>query len=232
MCKIGILCPGDQELAPFIPMIKNCSIHEKAMLKFYTGSIEGIEIVTLFSGVCKTNAAIAAQILIDFFGCGAIINSGVAGGMDKNIRLFDTIISTESSYWDVSEDILTEFHPWMKTIFFQADKHLLSLAKDAVSKNSFSNIHFGRMITGEAFIEDEHRDKINTSFSPLSVDMETASIAHVCYVNKVPYLAVRTVTDTAEHSGINEFDLNCDKASQISADIVKAILKELSSQAA
>lgn len=228
--KIGIICAGDREVAPFIPLVNECTISEKAMLKFYSGEVEGIPIVTLFSGVCKTNAAIATQILIDTYGCNSIINAGTAGGMNQEIKLFDTIISTESAYWDVFEGILTEFHPWMKTIYFKADKDLIDLAKGIVSKNEFSNIYFGRMISGETFIGDKYRNEINTNFSPLCVDMETASVAHVCYVNKIPYIAVRTITDTAEHSGTDAFEMNCDKASKISANIVKAMLKEIAAR--
>ena len=58
--------------------------------------------------------------------------------------------------------------------------------------------------------------------------METASVAHVCYVNKIPYISVRTITDTVEQRGVGEFEKNCEKASQIAADIVKAIVRELS----
>lgn len=206
-------------------MVEGRVISEKAMLRFYSGRIEGMEAVALYSGVCKTNAAIATQILIDTYGCDGVINAGTGGGMDVTIKRFDTVISTESAYWDVSEDILTEFHPWMDSVFFQADKDLIAAAKKAVAEKE--SVSFGRMITGEAFIEDKYRAEILEKFSPLSVDMETAAIAHVCYVNRIPFLAVRTITDTAEHSGTDEFELNCEKASQISADIVKAILKQL-----
>ena len=88
-------------------------------------------------------------------------------------------------------------------------------------------IRFGRMITGEAFIEDNFRDEINAKFAPLSVDMETASIAQVCHVNKVPYIAVRTITDTEDEIGAGAFFANLDKASQISANIVAGLFKEL-----
>ena len=66
--KIGILCAGDDELAPFLPQIKEMKITEKAMLKFYEGKLGEADVVTLYSGVCKVNAAIATQILIDSFG--------------------------------------------------------------------------------------------------------------------------------------------------------------------
>lgn len=225
--KIGILCAGDTEVAPFISMVKCCKITEKAMLKFYEGKIENVEVVALFSGVCKVNAAIAAQILIDTYGCTIIINAGTAGGIDENLQIFDMVISTEAAYYDVSEDILTDFHPWMNSIFFKADEGLLALAKNVIQKIQFDyHIYFGRMITGEQFIENDKREYIKTKYEPLSVDMETASIAHVCYVNRIPFISIRAITDTASHSGISEFEVNCEKASQLSADFVRLMLKE------
>ncbi len=76
--RVGIVCAGDREAAPFFPLIDNCEISEKAMLKFYSGKISNVEVVVLFSGVCKVNAAIATQILIDTYHADMIINSCTA----------------------------------------------------------------------------------------------------------------------------------------------------------
>ena len=226
--RVGIICAGDEEVAPFLPIIDRCQISEKAMLKFYEGQINGVDIVTLFSGVCKVNAAVAAQILIDTYGADIIINAGVAGGMDEKLDIFDSVISTEVAYHDVAPDILTEFHPWMETACFKADSRLLQLSRQAVSRLDLAgNVYWGRMVTGEAFIADEGRQTIKEQFAPLSVDMETASIAHVCYVNNVPFIAVRSIADTATHSGVGHFEENCPKASAIAKDITVALLAEL-----
>lgn len=226
--KIGIICAGDEELAPFLPLINECKITKKAMLKFYAGQIDGLEVVALFSGVCKVNAAIASQLLIDVFGVDIIMNSGTAGGMDPDLEIFDTVISTDVCYHDVAPDILTEFHPWMKSVFFAADPKLISLSKSAVDKLMPSGkVVWGRMVTGERFITDAGRERIYDKFAPLTVDMETASIAHVCYVNAIPFISIRCVTDTAKHSGMDNFDENCAKASAIAKDITVALLSEI-----
>ena len=96
--KIGILCAGDEELAPFLPLISNCKITEKAMLKFHAGQIDSVEVVALFSGVCKVNAAIAAQLLIDVFCVDIIINSGTAGGRSEERRVGKECRSRWSPY--------------------------------------------------------------------------------------------------------------------------------------
>lgn len=226
MKHIGILCAGDTELAPFLEHMKGQQITEKAMLKFHTGTINHVNVSAVYSGVCKVNAAIAAQLLIDMFHVDLIINAGTAGGMKEGVQLFDTVISERVIYHDVADDILTDFHPWLKSNYFLADQELCAIAR-AYSRTSKHPVLFGTMVTGEQFIEDEKREEINRKFDPLSTDMETAGVAHVCYVNRIPFLAVRTITDTVTHQGIETFDQNCEAASEISAEIVLGILGQL-----
>ena len=226
MKHIGILCAGDTELAPFLEHMKGQQITEKAMLKFHTGTINHVNVSAVYSGVCKVNAAIAAQLLIDMFHVDLIINAGTAGGMKEGVQLFDTVISERVIYHDVADDILTDFHPWLKSNYFLADQELCAIAR-AYSRTSKHPVLFGTMVTGEQFIEDEKREEINQKFAPLSTDIETAGVAHVCYVNRIPFLAVRTITDTVTHQGIETFDQNCEAASEISAEIVLGILGQL-----
>ncbi len=225
--KIGIICAGDDEVAPILSMMRTEKISHKAMLKFYEGKLENQNIVTLFFGVCKVNAAIATQILIDIYGCDAIINAGTAGGMDDSLDTFDLVVSTQTAYHDVDEEILTDFHPWMKSCYFQADEKLVSLARNVAKKYmQDSQVVFGTTVTGENFIEENEKKKILEKYAPLSVDMETASIAHVCYVNEIPFLAVRAITDCADEEAKDNFEENCKKASEKSAEFVRRMLKE------
>lgn len=224
--KIGILCASDTELMPFLNNIHLHQTVKKAMLEFHIGRIGKIDTIMVYSGVCKVNAAIATQLLIDFFHVDAIINAGVAGGIDSNIQLFDTIISERMVYHDVSDDILTEYHPWLESNYFFADPALLAIARE-YSSTAMYPVLFGTMATGEQFIDDENRDKINQKYAPLSVDMETTSIAHVCHVNRIPFLSVRTITDTFTHKGMENFEKNCEVASEISAGIALGILSLL-----
>lgn len=223
--KIGILCAGDRELVPFLPMLEERSIRTKAMLTIHEGQIAGVEVAALYSGVCKVNAAIAAQLLIGECGCDAIINAGTAGGMDESLAIFDTVVSTEVAHHDVEAHILTEFHPWMESVWFRADQRLLTAAERAARGQS--HVCFGRMVTGEQFITDEGRERINACFHPLSVDMESAAVAQVCHANCVPFIAVRTMTDTPAQPGTGTFEQNCARASAITAKFVVRLLTEL-----
>ena len=114
----------------------------------------------------------------------------------------------------------------MSSVYFKADKHLIELSQKAVAKLGYK-AYWGRMVTGEAFIAEDGRQKINEEFAPLSVDMETAAIAHVCYVNQIPFIAIRSITDNAAHSGQGNFERNCVRAAEIAKDITVALLEEM-----
>lgn len=224
--KIGILCAGDSEAEPFLSMLEHPVVSEKAMLRFHQGTIAGIPAAVLFSGVCKVNAAVAAQLLIDACRCGAVINAGTAGGIDPRLSVFDTVVSTETAYHDVGEDILTEFHPWLPSVWFPCDPDLLALARRAAEgPEAGRRVFFGRMVTGEHFVEGEARQRLMAAWAPLSADMETAAAAHVCYVNRVPFLSVRTITDTRDHDGTASFEAHCARASRLSAEFVREMLR-------
>lgn len=228
MDQIGIICASDTELEPVLGYFDGYRVVERAMLKFYEGEIGNVPVVAVFSGVCKVNAAIAAQLMVDLFQVKMIVNVGTAGGMDAGVRLFDTVISERVAYHDVADDILTEFHPWLETVYFYADAGLINMVKE-VQKEIAHPILTGSSVTGEQFIEEGKRQEINERFAPLSVDMETAAIAHVCYTNNVPFIAIRTITDTASHIGIDNFESNCERASAIAAEITTGLLEKFAS---
>lgn len=197
--KIAIICASERELAPFLPLIENPTISERAMLRIHEGRLNGFEVAAVYCGVCKVNAAAAAQIMIDCYGADTVISAGASGGMAEDLQLFDTVVAAEACYHDVHERILTDYHPFMKTQFFPASSELVSAAKAAAKPlaERGQRIFFGRTATGEAFIADEGRADINSRLAPLAVDMESAAIAHVCYLNGVRFIAVRCITDTA-----------------------------------
>lgn len=225
--KIGIISAVENELAPFMDSLEPSGCTEKARLKIYEGIIGGHNTAMVVCGVCKVNAAMAAQILIDSCGVEAIINAGTAGGMDASLDLFDTVVCTEVGYHDVDFAFLRDYHPHMECPFFESSGLLLNAARAAAGKRRVGQVHFGRMMTGEAFITDEGRPRINELYAPMSVDMETAAIAHVCLLNRIPFISVRSITDTADHSGIGQFEENCVKAAAVSRDFTLAMLDEL-----
>lgn len=226
--RVGIIGPSEDEIIPFIEKMQNKKVESIAMLKFNSGKFNNIDVVALYCGVCKVNAAIATQILIDKFNVTNIIVTGVAGAIDKILSIGDTVISTEVAYHDVDNGILTEYHPWMDSIYFKCDSKLLGLIRELVVKNVFSQeVYFGKIVTGEAFISENGRKEIIQKYNPLCVDMETASVAHVCYVNNVPFIAIRSITDTESECGVETFEANCVSVANNSINILEKILMSI-----
>ena len=223
--KIGIIGPCEIEINPFIESLRNVKTEKYAMLNFHVGKYANIDVVALFCGVCKVNAAIAAQILIDRFSVTHIIVTGVAGAIDTDLKVWDTVISSEVAYHDVESKTLTNYHPWMESEYFKADKNMLTEIKKSAENDK--SIFIGKIVTGESFIVQDGRDVIIEKHNPLCVDMETASIAHVCYVNNIPFAAIRTISDTPEESGEDAFEKYCVPAAKKSIEILKNYLDKL-----
>ena len=226
--RIGVVGPTEREIMPFISKISNKKLSEHAMLKFYSGIYEGVEVVSVFSGVCKVNAAIATQILISIFKVTHIVLTGVAGALNRQLEIGDTVISSEVAYHDVAQGILTEYHPWMEDIYFRPDAELLRLCV-SISKSSSntSKYHIGRIITGEGFVTHKEKESLIKNFNPLCVDMESASVAHTSYVNSIPFIVIRSMSDKADESSSDTFERNIEMAALNSIKLVEGLIKRL-----
>lgn len=222
----AVLCPSEDELAPLLAHMTEIRTKLRARLRVHCGTLAGLPAAALFSGVCKVNATLAAQMLIDEYRPDFFILSGVAGALDPSLSVFDTVIADACAYHDVAEDILTEYHPYLPSMWFPSDAQLLRLCQRAAENASIS-VRTGRVVSGEAFVTERERDGILARFHPLAVDMESAAAAHVCYANRVPFLAIRTLTDTADHGAANDFEKNCARASAIAARLTLALLEEI-----
>lgn len=201
--KIGIITATEFELTPFLNVMTVTQTSTKAMLQIHEGFYDDIPIVFAFCGVCKVNAAIAAQIMISVYDVNEIIMVGVAGAIDSKLKILDTVVSNEIVYHDVADEVLTHYHPWMEHPYFTADQALLN--QIVASNAGDETVLVGKMVTGEAFIDQDGREAIIEKYNPLCVDMETASVAHVCYVNSVPFVAIRSMSDTPQESGNSNF---------------------------
>ncbi len=225
---VGIVCAVEAELKPFLNHMALVETVDHAMLRIHSGFLDGVQIVALFCGVAKVNAAIATQILIDQSHVDCIILSGTAGGIDRRLKIGDTVISTEVTYHDLEEGVLVKHHPWMPDLSFRAGDALLAQGKRAVETGTFrQRVFFGTMVTGDYFADAATMARIRAKYDPMCIDMETAAVAHACYVNGVPFLAIRSVTDTEDHSGKDAFDENCALASENSFAVARAILTKL-----
>ena len=207
---IGIIGAMEEEVAGLKAFMEVEKIVEKASMSFVKGRLCGKDVVIVRAGIGKVNAAACAQILVDVFDADILINTGVAGSLDASIDIGDIVISTDAVHhdMDVTElgDSLGQV-PRMDTFSFPADKKLVELAVKA-NQEANPDIHTftGRVVSGDQFIASrEAKDHLVAVFGGKCAEMEGASIAHVAYLNQVPCVIIRAISDKADNSATMDY---------------------------
>ena len=205
MKTIGIIGAMEVEVAILKEKMEDVRIIKKASMDFYEGILAGKKVVVVRSGIGKVNAGICAQILADVFSVDAIINTGIAGSLNKNINIGDIVLSTDVVQHDMDA---TGFGyrkgqiPQMPVFFFNADDNLRRLAAEVCKEvNPDIQVFEGRIASGDQFVCDQDvKNRIVSEFSAYATEMEGAAIGQAAYLNEIPFLVVRAISDKADGS--------------------------------
>ena len=208
---------------------------EKANMTFYSGKLADQEVVLVKSGIAKVNAAICTQILVDEFDIDQLIFTGVAGAIDPELEVEDIVVSTDLVQHDVDATAFGDRKPGeipeLAKISFEADENLVNLAFNAgkdILESESNQIYKGRILSGDQFICDIEKVKeLKEKFGGYCTEMEGAAVAQTAYLNQLPFVIIRSISDKAD----GEADISFKKFAKIAADhsyrIVIAILKNL-----
>ena len=203
--KIGIIAALDCEMTEFC---RDFGAVESKYFGIYEGKCASHDVYICLAGVGKVNAAANTQRLIDLFGVDCVINSGVAGCTCKHLGVCDIVVSKELTYHDFYPiNVLDKYAPFSSV--FKADEKLVSLALEACKNIGDENIKFdaGMIVTGDRFVEDsEVVSRLRKDFNAYCTEMEGAAVAHVCVLNKVPFIVIRAMSDNADESADMSFE--------------------------
>ena len=194
--------------------------------EFHRGKIGRHDVMVMQCGIGKVNAAMGSLMLVNHFAPNFVINSGVAGGADKSVNVMDVVAGAQVAYHDVwcgpeSEVGRVQGLP----LYFEGASQLLDLLPER------DDIHKGLICSGDQFIDkmdDVKRIKGNFP-DALAVDMESGAIAQVCYLTKVPFLALRVISDSpgASHDNTRQYLDFWTDAPQETFSLLKDIIKRL-----
>ena len=197
---------------------------------FYEGSIYGTPVVVVQCGVGMVNAALCAQTLINEFSVAAVLNTGIAGSLDSAINIGDIVLSTDAvnHLMDVQNlGYAPGETPGIKVIGYPASKALRETAETAAGKLGLA-FHEGRVASGDRFVREAgEKERIVATFNASCCEMEGAGIAQACYLNEVPYLIVRAISDKADGSASVDYPTFEAKAAQDCAHLTIEMMKEL-----
>ncbi|MCQ2522066.1 MAG: 5'-methylthioadenosine/adenosylhomocysteine nucleosidase [Lachnospiraceae bacterium] len=229
---IGIIGAMDQEVDGLIAVMVDKMVHKKAGMEFHRGTLFGRDAVVVKGGVGKVAAALCTQILIDCFYVTKVINTGAAGSLSSDVKIGDLVIATELVQHDMDS---VDFGfplgqiPFLEPFAFAADQDMIALAEET-AKKCFPSMHIykGRVCTGDEFVgKKERKEWIVNHFGGLCTEMEGAAVGQTAYMNGVPFLVLRAISDEADDSATVDFPTFSKEASQRSIELIKAMFEAM-----
>ncbi len=230
---LGIIGAMDVEVAEVKKSMEQVTVNTIAGMDFYKGILKGKEAVVVRCGIGKVNAAICTQILADHYKVSAVINTGIAGSLKSEINIADVVLSTDVVHHDMDA---TGFGypagqiPQMKEFSFSADEGLRKLAYDCCKEvNPEIGVFIGRVVSGDQFISDRvKKEWISKTFGGSCTEMEGAAIAQTAYLNHIPFLIIRAISDKADDSADMDYSEFEPLAVKHSVNLILAVAQRVS----
>lgn len=231
---IGIIGAMESEVNKLLEVAEINEVQNHAGTKFYSITLSGVSCVVAQCNEGKVNSALCTQAMVDFYNPRLILNIGVAGGLGKDVHIGDVVIGTACVQYDYdatplgcprAEINITTKDGHTKTVFFKCSKeHSIKLGEMAESIYD-GTVHYGNIATGDRFVADpDFGNWLNSTYGALACEMEGASIAHVCTVNSIPCVVLRSISDNANDSDTVDFRTFADdSAAKVQKLLVGAI---------
>lgn len=208
---IGIIGAMEEEVRLLIDAMEEKETTSLAGMVFYKGILKKKKVVIVQSGIGKVNMAVCTQILIDKFGVTHLINTGVAGGLYKDIEVGDIMISSDALQHDMDA---TAFGykkgeiPRMETSVFSADEELVRIAEETCQEvNPDIQCFVGRVVSGDQFISsNEKKHQLIQDFGGYCAEMEGAAMAQAACLNKIPFVILRAISDKADQEATGSYE--------------------------
>ena len=211
MKKVGIIVAMREELEEILKIMNNTIKKEIYNIKYFEGSINKSNIIIVESGVGKVNAARITQILIDKLEVEEIINVGSAGALNEELNIGDIVIADKLVQHDFDITAFNHNKGYITGVgdYIETDKTLIEKFKNSADKieNRTYKIKVGTIASGDIFCTDTNmKDKIYSKFNADCVEMEGAAIAQVCYLDNIPFIVIRSISDTPNGNNAIVFD--------------------------
>lgn len=230
--KIGIIGAMEEEAALLRKHMTDVRAIPVHRMTFYEGTLAGHDVVLVVCGVGKVNAAICAQALVDRFDVSHIVFTGVAGSLDASIDICDVVISTDCVHHDMDASGLgyePGVIPYQDVWCFEADAMLRGVVAQAVREVAPEiAMYDGRIASGDQFVSDAAtKERIASVFGALCCEMEGAAVAQVAWMNEVPFVIIRAISDKADDSAEMDYPAFMQLTANRSAAIVVRVMELL-----
>lgn len=228
--NIGIIAAEEEEMEAIKKLMQDIFEKDIYNLKFFSGKIHDRNCILVKCGVGKVNSARTTQILIDNFDVNYVLNVGSAGGINPDLEIGDIVIADRLVQYDfditgVGDYELGEICDLGK--YTNTDKKLLEFARNLNLDDV--NLRVGTIASADRFFSDPNEaPKIRRNFGNAEcVEMEGAAVAQVCFLDNIPFLVIRGISDVANSNNKMDFHKYLKMASKQCAIIVDKIIKKI-----
>jgi adenosylhomocysteine nucleosidase len=222
---IGIIGAMPEELELLLDSLSSAKTLTRGPVTLHSGELAGQQVLIAQCGIGKVNAAALTQLMI-IEGATPIIFTGVAGALSPELKVGDIVISTDCLQHDL--DVTGLGYPLGQipgeTLAWPADPELISTAEISASGLGVT-VRRGRILSGDQFIANgDTVTELYQQFSGLCTEMEGAAVAQVCSKWQVPFVIIRSISDSANQTASVDFRSFVQHAAKHAKQVVTGML--------
>lgn len=228
--KLGIIAAMTIE-AELIVASMNDPIKEKCGgIEYTLGKIGDTDVICAVCGVGKVFAAMCAQAMIVRYSPDCIVNTGVGGTLTRELSIGDVAISHAVVQHDMDTSPLGDPVGLISGINIIEIPASVELGEKIckIAERSGVKTLCGTIASGDRFVADaDVKKRIVDNFGAVVCEMEGAAVGQVCYVNGVPFVVVRAVSDDADGGACEDYPTFAKKSAEVSAKIIVELANSL-----
>lgn len=226
---IGIIGALEAEVREIISRLENESVETVGSMEFHIGQLYGKNLVVARCGVGKVFAAICAEAMIIKYSPSLVINSGVAGALDKTLRPLDVVFADKLVQHDMDTSPIGDpvgLISGINKVYFDSDKRAVDILSET-AENMGINYLVGTVATGDKFISKKSDKEIITDrFGAAACEMEGGAIAHTAFVNSTSFVVVRAISDSADGDASMNYAEFLPRAAKTSTALTLALIEK------
>ena len=219
--KIGVIGAMQMEVDTLKESLSDTTTVTYSGVEFVSGKMNDVEVVAAVSGIGKVFAAICTEAMILKFEVDMIINIGVAGALTRDLGVLDVAVADQVVQHDIDTSPLGDPYGLLSginEIYLPTNDAMRKLLEDCLKGKG---VHYlrGTIASGDQFIASEEKKQwIRQQFDAIAAEMEGASIGHVCYINKIPFAILRSISDS--EGGAMDYQTFAKRAAILSIEVV------------
>lgn len=229
MYDIGIIGAMAGEVAAIIARLDGRQTETVSGVEFNTGILFGKRVVVAKCGIGKVFAAICTEAMILKYAPKLIVNTGVGGALDKDLKPLDIVFATGLVQHDMDTSALGDpvgLISGINKVYFYTDPIAVSVLTAAADELGVGYM-IGTIASGDQFIaERDDKDRISDTFGAICCEMEGAAVAHTAFVNDTHFVVVRAISDSADGEASMDYQSFLPRATEISTKLTLALVEK------